>query len=300
MIYRHHCILYQDKYGIVLLKNLSRNGIWINGSLLQKNQKCMIQNNDVIELARACKQYPAKLLCAIYLKTQLYQIGSYLLFSLLGSGTTANVYECSHFDTKETYAIKIFHSIDNLQIFQREKDILNSIHHPQIIKLIDSLETSNILALVFEFVEAIDLIEYMIITNTEFAEQRAKFIFIQLIQILDYLHSKNIIHRDLKLENILIIEDNHNQNKDEIKLIDFGLARYLAPEIIQMFHCPESEKKRWMVILKKSIYGRQELFYISYCVVNIHFQHPQKSKCTKKFLQDNLLFQNRFAYLLLQ
>ena len=112
--------------------------------------------------------------------------------------------------------------------------------HSKIIKLVEVIDTSKYLNLILEFAEGDDLETYL--KKTRFVrEDKARAIIKQLLQSLSYLHSQDISHRDIKLENIII------DSNEDIKLIDFGFCAsasrqklkfmcgtpsYMSPEIV--------------------------------------------------------------------
>ncbi len=97
--------------------------------------------------------------------------------------------------------------------------MLQRLNHPNIIKLYEAFETDNHVYLVMENVGGGSLHAYLKSKpNRRLPEADAKRLFLQVLQALYYCHRKSIAHRDIKLENILLDE---NQN---VKLIDFGFS----------------------------------------------------------------------------
>lgn len=100
---------------------------------------------------------------------------------------------------------------------KRELTILQSISHPFVVELYEVFESPSCIFIVCEYAAKGSLFQRIIQKNM-LSEAEAAFIFYQLVEALDYLHSLKIAHRDLKPENILI------DWGYKIKLIDFGLS----------------------------------------------------------------------------
>ena len=163
----------------------------------------------------------------------------------LGEGTFGTVYLASHKKTKAKYAIK---SIDKSEPenlaekknFNREVEIMYKLNHPNIVKLYEVKETPQYFYLVTEYCNGgslSDLLEdYIDKNNSGFPEKIVQYLMKQIVEALKYLHAKRILHRDIKLDNILVHfeneEDRKNKNmlKAKVKIIDFGFARYLKNE----------------------------------------------------------------------
>jgi len=100
-----------------------------------------------------------------------------------------------------------------------EIKILKKLKHPKISKLYEVIETSRFVYLMIEWVEGQsiqDILRDRI--ERKFDENEARFIIKQLLLALEYLHSKSIVHRDVKVENVMLDKDNN------LKLIDFGFS----------------------------------------------------------------------------
>jgi MAP/microtubule affinity-regulating kinase len=91
------------------------------------------------------------------------------------------------------------------------------LNHPNIVKLYEVIETNNTLYLVMEYINNGEVFEYLV-KNGRMKENVARQKFRQIVSAVQYLHSKNIIHRDLKAENLLL-----DSNLD-VKIVDFGFS----------------------------------------------------------------------------
>ncbi|XP_031220221.1 hormonally up-regulated neu tumor-associated kinase isoform X2 [Mastomys coucha] len=152
------------------------------------------------------------------------RVGNYLIGSRkLGEGSFAKVREGLHVLTGEKVAIKV---IDKKRAkkdtyvtknLRREGQIQQMIRHPNITQLLDILETENSYYLVMELCPGGNLM-HKIYEKKRLDEAEARRYIRQLISAVEHLHRAGVVHRDLKIENLLLDEDNN------IKLIDFGLS----------------------------------------------------------------------------
>jgi len=179
----------------------------------------------------------------VYGAIDCYQIGREI-----GRGAYAVVKECTRKQGPITYALKIYNK-DKLVLPQRKRNvnreiqILKKLDHPNVVHLYETICTPSNLYLVLEHIKGGSLYSYIRANeNKRLSEVEAKRIFIQIAGTLRYCHHMGVVHRDLKLENILL-----DDNKD-VKLIDFGFSiivdksdklslfcgtpSYMAPELI--------------------------------------------------------------------
>ena len=176
------------------------------------------------------------------------QIGDYSLGAELGSGAFGKVVLGKHILTNELVAIKILDKMilnntpDDYQSVKQEINILKTVKHKHIVQLYEVLQTPRHIFIIMEYCEGKDLLDYILTKNKLSEEESLKF-FQQLINALFYLHSQNIAHRDIKIDNMLL---DRNRN---LKLVDFGLSTkypddnlldqpcgtvvYAAPEVLQ-------------------------------------------------------------------
>ncbi|KAF9194537.1 hypothetical protein BGZ51_009100 [Haplosporangium sp. Z 767] len=148
--------------------------------------------------------------------------GPYHLLQTLGEGEFAKVKLGMHAETREEVAIKLIRrqSVDNtprINKIGREISVLRTIRHPHIISLFDVIETERYIGIVIEYASGGELFDH-ILAHRYLKEKDACRLFAQLMSGVHYLHSKHIVHRDLKLENLLL---DRNRN---IMITDFGFA----------------------------------------------------------------------------
>uniref|UniRef100_A0A8B9P2W6 Serine/threonine-protein kinase DCLK2 n=1 Tax=Apteryx owenii TaxID=8824 RepID=A0A8B9P2W6_APTOW len=170
----------------------------------------------------------------------------YKVGKVIGDGNFAVVKECIERSTGKEFALKI---IDKAKccgkehLIENEVSILRRVKHPNIIMLIEEMDTPAELYLVMELVKGGDLFD-AITSSTKYTERDGSAMVYNLASALKYLHSLNIVHRDIKPENLLVCE--YPDGTKSLKLGDFGLATvvegplytvcgtptYVAPEII--------------------------------------------------------------------
>ena len=136
------------------------------------------------------------------------QIGNYILGVELGSGAFGKVVLGKHIITGENVAIKILDKIilnqtpEDYELVKNEMSILKLVKHKYIIQLYEILQTPNHIFIVMEYCDGKDIMDYILKRN-HLSELEALKYFQQLINALFYLHSQNIAHRDIKIDNIL-------------------------------------------------------------------------------------------------
>jgi serine/threonine protein kinase len=153
----------------------------------------------------------------------------YMIKKVLGQGSFGTVKLGVHPKTGEQVAIKTLNykavrSPKELDMIQREKDILKTLDHPNIVKLKEVVEDPDKekCHMLFEYVSGGELFAY-IVAHGRLKEKDARRFVRQMVSGLEYCHNHLIIHRDLKPENLLLDE---NLN---IKITDFGLANRITP-----------------------------------------------------------------------
>ena len=168
------------------------------------------------------------------------------LIKPLGKGAFGEVYLTSKQGTSTKYATKklvkakYMNNPKAKKYLDNEIAILKDINHPNIVKLIEIKDTNKYCYIVTEYCNGGSLSNclenYQEENNKAFPEEIVQYLMKQIMNAIRYLHKNRILHRDLKLDNILINYDNENDRlknnimKGKIKIIDFGFARYLKNE----------------------------------------------------------------------
>ncbi|XP_053323402.1 serine/threonine-protein kinase DCLK3 [Spea bombifrons] len=162
-----------------------------------------------------------------------YEIGR-----VIGDGNFAVVKECRPRKVNMEYAMKI---IDKSKlkgkeyIIDNEVRIIKCLSHPNIVRLLDNYETETEIYLIMEYIKGGDLFD-AITESVKFTEHDAAFMLADLCEALLYIHNKNIVHRDVKPENLLV--QHNTDGTTTLKLADFGLAVYVTEPIFTVCGTP--------------------------------------------------------------
>lgn len=152
-------------------------------------------------------------------------IKDFTIIKTLGKGTFGKVLLVYNKTLDQYYAMKVLkkHNIKKnhqLSNTRTEREILEKITHPFVVKLAFAFQNENNLYMLTEFMQGGELF-YHLHKENFFSESRTRFYICELVLALQHLHKHNIIYRDLKPENVLLDLHGH------IKLIDFGLSKIL-------------------------------------------------------------------------
>jgi 5'-AMP-activated protein kinase catalytic alpha subunit len=148
----------------------------------------------------------------------MYKIGR-----VLGQGGFGKVNLGLHRLTRKLVAIKSIKMRDIVEIHDRNKvfseiEILQILKHENHIKLLETVLTDTHICIVMEMCPGGDLLSY-VRKRRRLPEKQSKYIYRQIVKGIAYLHENLIVHRDIKLENILL--DGHGH----IKIADFGVSK---------------------------------------------------------------------------
>lgn len=146
---------------------------------------------------------------------------------LIGQGACAQVKRATHKDEGYLVAIKqydvkkLMQDMARINALQRESEVLARLTHPGIMQFYDSFESPNKINLVVEYINGQNLYQYIRKNPGQriIDEEEVKRVFRQIVEAVSYMHSQGVVHRDLKLENVLL-----DRQSNQIKLIDFGFS----------------------------------------------------------------------------
>lgn len=158
------------------------------------------------------------------------QVGQYTIVRELGGGSMGTVYEAQHMQLGGRVAIKVLRpelasSPETLQRFFNEARAVNRIEHPGLVRIFDfgSLPNGSPY-LVMELLRGETLADRLQ-ARSRFTEPEALAIIEQLASILEAAHERDIVHRDVKPSNIMLVPDPAAANGERVKLLDFGVAK---------------------------------------------------------------------------
>ena len=177
------------------------------------------------------------------------QIDNLTLEKELGRGQFGAVYLTKLDNDNTPYATKVYDrqtiekSEDLLRYIKTEATILKNLNHPNIVKLKEVKKTKKHYYIVMEFCNGGELSQnlkkYQAKYNKAFPEEIVQYLMKQIVNGINYLHNLDIMHRDIKLDNILLHYDNEEDKKNlnimksKVKIIDFGFAIFLKNRLGQ-------------------------------------------------------------------
>ena len=233
----------------------------IKANSFQRN-KIKEEIKDLNKKIRTFSSSPFTINTTINNRNKDNKISHYEIGKVIGKGAYASVKICKNKITQEKFAMKIYEKKilnDNIKkkCILREIEILKKLNHPNIVKLYDTIISDKNILLIQELVNGISLRDFY---NKEIRNQRnisekkykiLTIIFKQIFSAFDYIHKKNIFHRDIKLENILLTKNY------EIKIIDFGFGLYNPRNYLQKFFCGTPNYMAPEIIMKKEYDGQK-------------------------------------------
>ncbi|KAJ6235187.1 protein kinase [Anaeramoeba flamelloides] len=223
--------------------------------------------------------------------------GEYLLGPTVGEGSFGIVRLAKHLPTQFKVAIKIISKKKFIlkqkskEQLVREMKILRLMNHSNVIRLFDVFTNETHFFIVMEFVNGGELVDYL--TSKQKIKAKAiKKIFVQILSGVDYCHQLQIVHRDLKLENVLIDQEMN------IKIIDFGLSNFVEKgQLLKTYcgspsySCPEILSRRKYDGFKADVWSLGVILY-ALIVGKLPFNADNPMKLYKKIVTGSYLIPN--------
>ena len=238
------------KNNLLDIKNISKNN---NNSSLNN----ISEISKVSTVMRDSKYYMnksselIKYIQTFYSKNKSYpetKINFYLYGRRIGQGAFGKVNLGLNVLTGRVVAIKSFKKTPiekfkhKMKKIQYETELMKRFNHKNITKILEVFNDEEYMLIIMEYINGGNLFSF-VKKRRKLSEKMAKFLFRQIILGIQHIHSKNVVHRDIKLENILIDFDNNVkicdfgigkvlENEDELLYDKCGTPMYMAPEII--------------------------------------------------------------------
>ncbi len=191
----------------------------------------------------------------------------YRINRVVGVGGMAVVYEATELSTGKLVAVKMLkESIsDNTQALRRfinESRAVSMLNHPNVVKILDFSFKTKYKFLVMEYIQGITLRDYMN-KKLKLSWQTATAFIAQILQALDHAHQNGVIHRDIKPQNIMVMEGGI------IKVADFGIAKIPNAETVTMvdhavgtiYYISPEQAKGKKIDARSDLYSLGVMFY---------------------------------------
>jgi serine/threonine-protein kinase len=163
------------------------------------------------------------------------------------------------------------HSAKGKPLYEYEVELLAALHHPQMPKLFDAFEEEGQLYYVMSYIRGKTLEDILFEERATFTETEAWQMIIQILQLVKHLHEKNIIHRDVRIPNVI-------WNEGTVYLLDFGLARYLgdSPSYLE-----ETDDHYWLEKrLKREVHPRSDIYSLGHFMLFMLYSTYEETEDT--------------------
>ena len=161
--------------------------------------------------------------------------GLYTIQELIGAGGMANVYKAvvsapgGPVPEGTVVAVKVLrqelmHDADLVRRFKNESKAISLLNHPNIVKVYDVSVSENLQYIVMECVEGMTLREYLNERGGKITSRETVHFIAQILRALDHAHRNGVVHRDIKPQNIMLLDNG------QLRMMDFGIARISRAE----------------------------------------------------------------------
>eukprot|EP00485_Elphidium_margaritaceum_P023941 CAMPEP_0202712440 /NCGR_PEP_ID=MMETSP1385-20130828/39944_1 /ASSEMBLY_ACC=CAM_ASM_000861 /TAXON_ID=933848 /ORGANISM="Elphidium margaritaceum" /LENGTH=578 /DNA_ID=CAMNT_0049372477 /DNA_START=91 /DNA_END=1827 /DNA_ORIENTATION=- len=223
----------------------------------------------------------------------------FVLLKVLGKGSFGKVLLVRKKDDHQIYAMKC---LKKQRVFQRhqvehtktERRVLGYLDHPFLVSLHYAFQTDQKLFLVLDYAAGGELFFHLSKAG-RFTEDRTRFYIAEIVLAMEYLHSKDIIYRDLKPENVLLDSEGH------VKITDFGLCKEHVPDNVSAHSFCGTPEYLAPEILRKVGHGKAAdwwtlgaLIYEMLCGVP-PFYSRSRDALFDKILRQKIRFPNYFS-----
>lgn len=221
---------------------------------------------------------PGKILNDRYKINKILGVGSYGI-SYFATDITNNL-DCV---VKQSRKAKVKNG-KGKKLYEKEQDILKLLHHQNIPKLYDTFQNKHSIFSIMEYIPGKTFEDLIFNEGRKYDELDAFRILSQVLEIVQYIHSQGIVHRDLRIPNII-------EHEKEIFIIDFGLASFLSEENNEKF---EFDEKR----LQREIHMRSDFYSLGHFVLFLLYSSFTPQSKAEKGWEEELVISDHAKYIL--
>ena len=215
-------------------RNVDQNNFILNNrtntSVLSTMKDSNYYSHQCEILSKKIKEYYKQTLCYPNTDLNFYKFGR-----VIGRGAFGKVNIGLNILTGRIVAIKSFNKKNLVSESAKNKilyetNLMRGLYHPSVTKILETFESEQYMLIIMEYISGGNL-QNFVKKRRKLCEKTAKILFRQIIQGIRYIHSRGIVHRDIKLENILLDLNNI------IKICDFGVGKLIKPNTILKDQC---------------------------------------------------------------
>eukprot|EP01080_Neovahlkampfia_damariscottae_P004957 gene4957-8551_t len=242
------------------------------------------------------------------------KIGNYTIIKKLDFGSFSDVFKVREKNTKDIYALKRIHvnwKMNSNQFIVPDFDVLGETYIPKTLqhKNVLSIKTSFLakkgdsvfVSLIMPFCDLGDFLK--VFHKNNLTEVEILYFILQLLDGMNYIHSQNVIHRDIKPKNILVISERTHDNivVPIAKIADFGLAKNVttnkAKTVLgtQIYMAPEVEKRIGSYSFSADVYSLGVLIFFMFTKQEINFKIKKNSNLIHELQNSDFKYKNQYV-----